>query len=110
MQKTKNICPLLRKPCIERDCAWWTHVRGVDKNTGKEVDDEICTVTVLPMLLIENSAQQRSTSAAVESFRNESVARTETSNALLLGLAQQAMGQNAISPVVINELPSSLEQ
>lgn len=111
MSKTKNICPLLRKPCIERDCAWWTHVQGTDKNTGRDVNQEICTIAVMPLLLIENSSQQRSTSAAVESFRNESISRSETSNTILLAMAQQALGQNAISPVIVNELPSlPLEQ
>ena len=34
-----------------------------------------CAVTWLPMLMIENSQQQRQTGAAVESFRNETLSR-----------------------------------
>ena len=54
-------------------CAWITQVRGTNPNTGKEVDEWECAVKWIPMLLIENSQQQRHTSAAVESFRNEVV-------------------------------------
>ena len=55
-----KFCPLIGKDCIQTQCAWFTQVRG-------------CAVTWMPMLLIENSQQQRQTGAAVESFRNESV-------------------------------------
>jgi hypothetical protein len=48
-------------------------VRGTNPNTGKEVDEWGCAVAWLPMLLIDNSNQQRATGAAVESFRNEMV-------------------------------------
>jgi hypothetical protein len=56
-------------------CEWFTQVRGQNPNTGEEVDEWGCAVTWLPMLLIENSQQQRQTGAAVESFRNETVKR-----------------------------------
>ncbi len=68
-----KFCPLIGKDCIQTQCAWFTQVRGFDSNTGKEVDEWGCAVTWMPMLLIENSQQQRQTGAAVESFRNESV-------------------------------------
>ena len=48
-------------------------MRGTNPNTGKEVDEWNCAVAWLPMLLVENSMQQRHTGAAVESFRNEVV-------------------------------------
>ena len=70
-----KFCPLIGKDCIQTQCAWFTQVRGFDSNTGKEVDEWGCAVTWLPMLLIENSQQQRQTGAAVESFRNETVNR-----------------------------------
>jgi predicted Ser/Thr protein kinase len=56
-------------------CEWFTQVRGENPNTGEQVDEWGCAVTWLPMLLIENSQQQRQTGAAVESFRNETVNR-----------------------------------
>jgi hypothetical protein len=45
------------------------------------------------MLLIENSGQQRSTGAAVESFRNEMVKSNEKAQQLLLATATGALPQ-----------------
>ena len=58
-------------------------MRGTNPNTGKEVDEWGCAVTWLPVLLIENSQQQRHTGAAVESFRNEMVRANEATSLLL---------------------------
>ena len=68
-------CPLIGEECMKLKCEWFTQVRGQNPNTGEEVDEWVCAVTWLPMLLIENSQQQRQTGAAVESFRNETVKR-----------------------------------
>ena len=68
-----KFCPLIGKDCIGLQCAWFTQVRGTNPQTGKEVDEWGCAVTWMPMLLIENSQQQRQTAGAVESFRNETV-------------------------------------
>jgi hypothetical protein len=85
--KPGNYCPLLKKECIGIQCAWFTQVRGHNPNTGKEVDEWSCAVVWLPVLLIENSQQQRSTGAAVESFRNEMVKANESSQQALLAMA-----------------------
>ena len=71
-----KFCPLIGKDCIQLQCAWFTQVRGMNPNTGEEVDDWSCAVTWLPTLLIENSNQQRQTGSAIESFRNETVKST----------------------------------
>lgn len=76
-------CPLLKKECIGLKCSWFTRVQGYDTNTGKEVDEYQCAVTLLPMLLVENSGQQRQTGSAVESFRNEMVKANQNSLKLL---------------------------
>ena len=68
-----KLCPLLKEPCIEHQCEWYTHIIGANPQTGEQIDKFACTITFLPMLLIENSQQQRQTGAAVESFRNEVV-------------------------------------
>lgn len=44
----------------------------------------------MPMLMIENSQQQRQTGAAVESFRNEMVKANEASAQVLLHTMRQA--------------------
>jgi hypothetical protein len=85
--KRKNLCPMLKSECIGLDCAWFVKVEGYDINTGKRVDEWNCTVALIPMLLIENSGQQRSTGAAVESFRNEMVKANEASHRVLLAAA-----------------------
>jgi hypothetical protein len=54
-------------------CLWHTHLRGLNPQTGQEIDQHGCSIAFLPMLLIENSQQQRQTAAAVESSRNELV-------------------------------------
>jgi hypothetical protein len=82
--KNGNFCPLIKKDCVGLQCAWFTRVQGVDMNTGKQVDEYQCAIAWMPMLLIENSGQQRQTGAAVESFRNEMVKSNETSQKVLL--------------------------
>lgn len=103
--KKGNYCPLLKKTCIENKCAWFYQVRGMNPNTGQEVDEWQCAVNLLPLLLIENSQQQRHTSAAVESFRNETVQRSDLTNALL---AQASQVRNLVESVEVKEiLPGS---
>ena len=87
--KPGNYCPLLKKDCVGLQCAWFTQVRGHNPNTGKEVDEWSCAIVWLPVLLIENSQQQLSTGAAVESFRNEMVKANEDSQLTLLAAANR---------------------
>jgi hypothetical protein len=83
--EVKSNCPLNNfEPCKQMDCAWFIHLRGMDPNKGKEVDEWACAIAWLPMLTIENSQQQRQTGAAVESFRNEMVKANESNQQLLL--------------------------
>lgn len=89
--KNGNYCPLIKKDCIGLQCSWFTLVRGADPNTGKEVDEWACAIAWLPVLLIENSQQQRSTGAAVESFRNEMVKANESSQKVLLAAAKNSL-------------------
>lgn len=73
--KTNMKCPLWRKPMKEvcHQCEWWVHVRGKHPQSEEIIDSWNCAITWLPVLMIENSQQQRQTGAAVESFRNEMV-------------------------------------
>lgn len=82
--KPGTFCPLIKKECVQMQCSWFIQVRGVDSNTGKEVDEWGCSIAWLPHLLIENANQSRQTGAAVESFRNETIkANEKTLHALL---------------------------
>lgn len=74
----------------------------MNPNTGQEVDEWQCAMNLLPVLLIENSQQQRCTAAAVESFRNETINRTDLTNALL---AQVAQPPELLQEVEIREIP-----
>jgi hypothetical protein len=92
--KNGTFCPLIKKECIGLTCAWFARVQGVDTNTGNQVDEYQCSIAWMPMLLIENSGQQRQTGAAVESFRNEMVKANETSQKVLLASLSNHQPQN----------------
>ena len=80
----KANCPLDGfNPCRELECAWFMKVVGKNPNTGADVEDWGCSMAWLPVLMIENSQQQRSTGAAVESFRNEMVKANESTLQLM---------------------------
>jgi hypothetical protein len=100
--KNGTFCPLIKKDCVGLTCAWYTRVQGYDVNTGNQVDNYECAISWLPMLLIENSGQQRSTGAAVESFRNEMVKSNEQSQKLLLATA--GIMQNEDQPKLIRSI------
>jgi hypothetical protein len=88
--EAKSNCPLHNfEPCKQTDCAWFTQIRGNNPNTGAEVDEWACAIAWMPILMIENSQQQRSTGAAVESFRNEMVKANETNTQVLLEASKQ---------------------
>ena len=89
--EVKANCPLDGfKPCRQLECAWFMKIRGNNPNTGEEVDEYGCSMAWMPMLMIENSQQQRQTGAAVESFRNEMVKSNETSQHVLMATLQSA--------------------
>jgi hypothetical protein len=90
--KTVVTCPLgskceeIKDNTIHR-CAWFQTFAGTNPNTGETVDEKGCAMAWLPILMIENSKQQLTTGAAVESFRNEMVKATETSHQVLVAAA-----------------------
>lgn len=90
--EAKANCPLDGfKPCRQLACAWFMKVRGTNPNTGEEIDDYGCSMAWLPVLMIENSQQQRQTGAAVESFRNEMVKANDVSQQVLRATIQQVV-------------------
>lgn len=95
-----KFCPLIKKDCVGIQCNWFTLVRGKNPQTGQDVDEWGCAMTWLPVLLIENSQQQRQTGAAVESFRNEVAKASETNQQLLaLDIQNRLLGNG--SPLFI---------
>jgi hypothetical protein len=82
---------------------------GMNPNTGEQVDEWSCAITWLPMMLIENSQQQRSTGAAVESFRNEMVKANE-SNINVLSAAAQMLHQASLESKDNKILPTEVKE
>jgi len=83
--ESKPNCPLDKfNPCRQLECAWFMKIRGANPNTGEDIDEWGCSMAWLPVLMIENSQQQRQTGSAVESFRNEMVKANEASQQVLL--------------------------
>lgn len=64
-------------------------VNGANPNTGEQIEEWGCAMAWMPILLIENSQQQRQTGSAVESFRNEMVKANQVSQQVLLASVQQ---------------------
>ena len=101
--KTIQSCPLGSK-CEEikpdgiHRCTWLIELAGENPNTGEPINDRGCAMRWIPILLIENSRQQRSTSVAVESFRNEMTAANQTSQRLF-----------AVATGVTNVLPTLIK-
>ena len=70
-------------------CRFWVNVHGQNPNTGETINHFDCAIAWMPVLMIENSNQQRQTGAAVESFRNEMVKANETNTQVLLAASQK---------------------
>lgn len=86
-----TFCPLLQKDCIKTQCMWFMQVQGTNPNTGEDINEWGCSMAWMPVLMIENSKQQRQTGAAVESFRNEMVRANHTSQEILIAAANRSI-------------------
>ena len=86
MRKTP-ICPLMKKPCIEHDCAWYAHMEGMNPQNGATMDHWDCAVKWLPILITEQARQTRGVQASVESMRNETITRQDELNDHMKGVA-----------------------
>lgn len=82
-------CPLIGDPCMEHGCEWYQHLVGKNPQTGADQDEWGCAIKWLPLLLIENSQQQRQTGAAVEDFRNATVRNNAAAVGVIEALTHQ---------------------
>ena len=87
---------------IEHACPKFVKIDGVDTNTGQPISKFGCIDSFQHMLMIENSAQQRSTGAAVEMFRNKFV-RAATHVLLAAGAPQ-----DEVMAIVADDAPPKL--
>lgn len=97
--KTVLTCPLgstceeIKNGEIHR-CVWYITLMGKNPQTDEDINDKGCAMAWMPILLVENSRQQKSTAAAVESLRNENVSMTNKLTETLIGLAKFKALQN----------------
>ena len=65
-------------------CPWYTQVRGLDPNTGQEIDHWGCAIAWMPTLMVNTANEARKTTAATEDFRNRmmDVRQIQTAQAL----------------------------
>jgi len=77
----KQLCPLLKKKCIQLDCMWFIKVAGNDPATGKDVEEWGCAVNFQFMGLLEVAKRVTKgfdgVQGATESMRNEVAAANE---------------------------------
>jgi len=91
--ETINFCPLGADCETVKDgkihkCMWHVKLVGQDPQTGEDMDQWGCAMAWQPLLMIENSRQQRSTAAGVESLRNEVVKVNADNQQLLVEAAR----------------------
>lgn len=67
----EKVCPLIKAPCLEHGCEFWEHLVGMNPQTGQPMDEWKCAIKWLPVLLVENSNQQRQTAASVDKCANQ---------------------------------------
>ena len=91
--KPGSFCPLIKDDCLQLKCSWFTQLRGKNPNTGQDIDEWGCAIAWMPVLMVDNSQQQRQTGAAIESFRNEMVRSNEESARIAIGLHSAPMKQ-----------------
>jgi len=65
-------------------CAWYVEMKGTAQD-GTVYNQWKCAMAWQPILMVENSAAGRSTAAAVESLRNETITRQDKAMSLLRG-------------------------
>lgn len=90
-----QFCPLIKTDCIGLPCILYTQLRGTHPQTGAEVDEWLCALAALPMLLIETSKEVRQGAAATESFRNEMATSANASCGVMAIIAQGMLQQHA---------------
>lgn len=101
------VCPLGSK-CEElKDnqifrCAWYIHLKGKNPQTNEETDEWSCAIAWLPLMMVEIAQTNRGTSAAVQSMRNEVVARQDLFNGLVSSAVR--LKKSSTVPVEVKEI------
>jgi len=107
MQEERKWCPLIQKKCVQHKCAFYTHIQGVNPNTGETVNKFDCAVNWVPFLLMEAAQKTEHTAAAVESFRNEMVDAQEKNQQLYIDSLNHTI-ENGLLPVNIHPIDTPM--
>ena len=83
-------CEVVKDNKIHR-CAWYTCLAGQHPQTGEMIDEWKCAMSWMPIMLVENANTNRGQTAAIESFRNETIQGQQTFNALIAQAANQKL-------------------
>jgi hypothetical protein len=67
----KKKCPLIGKACLEQGCEFYTHLLGLNPQTGVQEDKWGCAVNFLPILLIETAGTVRKAQASTDKVATE---------------------------------------
>jgi hypothetical protein len=73
IHESKEICPLMKskRELVCHKCAWYTHIRGMHPQTGEEIDRWDCSISLLPILMIETGRQMGTANEALVALRND---------------------------------------
>lgn len=82
------------KPVVNR-CAWYTQIAGKDPQGEEFINQWRCSLAWMPILLIENAQTNRGQTAAIESFRNETVRQQNDFLTLIAGAASKRQLRDA---------------
>jgi hypothetical protein len=67
----KKKCPIVKEECWEHGCEFYTHLLGMNPQTGAQEDRWGCSISWLPVLLIENAQSTRHATAGIDRVANE---------------------------------------
>lgn len=79
-------------------CAWWVELAGNDPQTGQPLQNvKRCAIAWMPLLQVEVAGTNRGQTAAIESFRNETVNGQNMTNKILHAAATKRIEDGTIS-------------
>lgn len=104
--KDGEFCPFIKGECIRHKCALFTKVLGNDPQTNTPIEKNACSLSWLPILLVENANQQRQTAASVDKTATEIAKFHATS----LGCMSETARTNLMesNPRLLPSLPSGV--
>lgn len=97
--ETKVTCPLGHE-CEKavnghlEVCAWWVELAGNDPQTGNPLTNvKRCALAWMPILQVEVAGTNRGQTAAIESFRNETVKGQNITHQIMMQAAQKRLSE-----------------